>query len=221
MAKPKKPPKKPQRPAAPAQATKVAAPSSAITREFKLEIKLLDLWHAGSGRGSGQHLDALVVRDEQRLPYLPGKHLRGLLREALHCVESWGQASTFGLATRLLGPRGEAPAPGSTPGLIDITNATMLPVEHAWFNQNPAAARELFTSVTRTAMDHERGVALPKSLRAIELVVPMTLKADLTFRGCTDALRLDLSNAIGLVRAVGGGRNRGLGRARLLLEEVR
>lgn len=51
---------------------------------MKLELEVvLDIWsdfHIGTGTGRGRTIDAVVLRDDQRRPYLPGTALKGLAR---------------------------------------------------------------------------------------------------------------------------------------------
>jgi CRISPR/Cas system CSM-associated protein Csm3 (group 7 of RAMP superfamily) len=47
-----------------------------------LTIDIRGYWHSGTGRGSGSHLDALVDTAHDGLPYLSGRHIKGLLRDA-------------------------------------------------------------------------------------------------------------------------------------------
>ncbi|MEJ2682664.1 MAG: RAMP superfamily CRISPR-associated protein [Gammaproteobacteria bacterium] len=48
-----------------------------------LKITFLDYWHAGGSHGQGFHTQATVARDHDGLPYLPGRTLKGLLRDAV------------------------------------------------------------------------------------------------------------------------------------------
>ena len=59
---------------------------------LKLTVEILSYWHAGSGLGRGADLDALVLRNGDDLPYLPGRTLKGLLREAFMICEEMGHA---------------------------------------------------------------------------------------------------------------------------------
>ena len=73
-------------------------------------------------------------------------------------------------------------------------------------------------------MEHDSGTALDRSLRGIELVVPLTLRsridlvADARHRDLEETWHTLLAAALPLVRAVGASRSRGLGRAVLRLE---
>ena len=41
--------------------------------DIKYKITFLTDWHCGSGLAAGADVDALVVKDKERLPYVPGK----------------------------------------------------------------------------------------------------------------------------------------------------
>ena len=73
-----------------------------------------------------------------------------------------------------------------------------------------------------TAIEHESGTALEKSLRGIEIIVPLTLYADIECLNGNNELvghwAEILRDALALVRAVGAHRSRGLGRAVLDLQ---
>ena len=45
-------------------------------------------WHCGSGMAAGAELDALVIKDGRGFPYIPGKTIKGLLREQAEMLVS-------------------------------------------------------------------------------------------------------------------------------------
>lgn len=55
-------------------------------------LKFYSEWHCGSGLGAGADVDALVIKDAHQLPFVPGKTIKGLLREVVEtvlCIEGW------------------------------------------------------------------------------------------------------------------------------------
>ena len=46
-----------------------------------VDFSILSYWHAGSGQGRSAVSDALVQNDRNGLPFLPGRTVKGLLRE--------------------------------------------------------------------------------------------------------------------------------------------
>ena len=55
-----------------------------------LTFELLGYWHVGSGRGSGAAEDASVIKTPDGWPYVPGKAVKGLVREAAQTLEEAG-----------------------------------------------------------------------------------------------------------------------------------
>ncbi|RMG29611.1 MAG: hypothetical protein D6721_05670 [Gammaproteobacteria bacterium] len=197
-----------------------------------LEIELLGYWHAGGGRGAGAVLDAVVHRDPNGLPVLPGRHLKGLLRDALARAEAWdwpgvptGSTETlFGAPAREGKGKEHPPAP-SSPGCLRVSDAT-LPDELAhWLagSGGKGSLPHLFRSLYATAIDHETGTARDRSLRGIEVVVPLTLFSRITpvpDREPPPDWQDRIRAVLPLIDAVGAHRTRGLGRAILRLKEV-
>lgn len=50
---------------------------------IRYTIQFYSPWHCGSGLSAGADLDALVTKDKSKMPYIPGKTLKGLIREAV------------------------------------------------------------------------------------------------------------------------------------------
>ena len=50
---------------------------------MRYKIEFFSYWHCGSGQTAGADVDELVVRDVSGLPFVPGRTLKGLLREAV------------------------------------------------------------------------------------------------------------------------------------------
>ena len=50
---------------------------------IKYTITFHTYWHCGSGLSASADVDALPIRDSKGLPYVPGKTIKGLVREAI------------------------------------------------------------------------------------------------------------------------------------------
>lgn len=61
---------------------------SKTSKEYTVtyHLKFYSEWHCGSGLGAGADVDALVVKDKNKLPYVPGKTIKGLIREAVENI---------------------------------------------------------------------------------------------------------------------------------------
>ena len=96
-----------------------------------LVVDIHSYWQSGGGRGQGAVLDATAHRDADGLPVLPGRHLKGLLREALEAAERWQWQGYEGLAAKLFGDRTEEAKEKlenakPAPGYLRISDATLL-----------------------------------------------------------------------------------------------
>lgn len=213
-----------------------------MTANAILHLDFSHYWHAGSGRSSGYHLDALCERDDSQLPVLPGRQLKGLLRHAVHRAEAWGWLSELPLAPGpllnheelLFGSRSHAESRSATqPGLLSIDTARLPEAEYQWLAhpQQTELREELFSELFSTAIN-EQGSAQRFSLRGLEVCIPLKLQACLSQSvTATDlALRAQqqsyiaantawhvLEAALPLLDALGAHRSRGLGEAQVTL----
>lgn len=183
-----------------------------------LKIEIRSDWHPGTGRGSGFHLDAVTYEGADGLPRLPGRTLKGLLRDALYRAEAWGWAEVpTGTTKALFGARADQDGETTT-GLLRVGDAT-LPAEVAAYLAS-AAGQPLVPGLYRerfsTAIDPKTGVAAGRSLRGMRVVVPLTLFAPIAeVPGVAPVAdwRKGLGAVLPLIDAVGAHRTRGLGRA--------
>lgn len=186
-----------------------------------LEIQILSYWHTGSGFGRGADVDALVLKNRNSLPYLPGRTVKGLLREAMQCCEDAG-AVPGGTADTLFGtPSQKGKNTGSVPGILTFGNAELRKQERRWLSSTEGSgAREaLYDTVASTSIDSSSGVAVYRTLRTIELCVPLTLESEIGGIPEKSGTEEHLKKAAALLRALGSHRTRGLGRCRCTLRE--
>lgn len=192
-----------------------------MTTTATISFEILSHWHVGSGRGRGGDVDALVIKDEHGLPHLPGRAVKGLLREGLQIAED-AQVVPGGRTNEWCGkpaPRGRPD--GSEPGLLSFSDARLPAAEQEWL-ASPAGQKvrdSLYDRFASTALD-AHGMAKDKTLRAIELCVPITVEA--AVHGPADKPWLDdLQKAATFIRGLGAHRHRGLGRCRVTVRPVK
>jgi len=194
-------------------------------RTHDLRIELLSLWQAGSSLGRGAEADATAIVDDNGLPFLPGRTVKGLLREAVLTCEELGRLPE-GTTCRLFG---KAPAEGepsdSRPGILRFDNARIcgharsrlllkdIEKNEARNDLRPA----LFEKVSSTSID-EHGQARERTLRTVEVALPVTLHAKI--HGPADSEWVDaIRFASPLVKTLGSYRHRGFGRCRVSLSD--
>jgi len=186
-----------------------------------LKVDILSYWHPGTGRGSAFHLDAVTHEGSDGLVRLPGRTLKGLLRDALFRAESWGwsqvpKGSTSALFGTIAGTERE-----SNPGLLRVSDALLPEEVRAYLSTDPEG-RKLIPGLYRehfsTRIEPGTGVALGRSLRGMRVVVPLELFAQVReVPGMAPVAdwRERLGAVLPLVNAVGAHRTRGFGRAAL------
>lgn len=173
-------------------------------------------WLVGGGESTVGTADLAPMLDAEALPFIPGRTLRGLLREAVTQIDdAFGGGS--GHADRLFGTRksGEATEVAQRDGVVRIGDA-LLSRDIAEQCKSAADRYDLIATIRRTALDRETRSAKPGSLREMEVAIAgLQLAAVVECQSRAD-LEL-LAFAIGLVRGFGHSRSRGLGRCHLTL----
>lgn len=181
--------------------------------QLTLQFDIQSYWHIGSGEEGGAYADALALKDNQGLPYLPGRSIKGLLREAmtLACHNGWfgdnSESETHPVIKHLFGSEGNDQF---TQGKISVGSATFSLEEKQYFANTPTAIKHLYQVQHSTAIDHDSGVAKSTSLRSMEVVIPMTLSVNVMIDGDEmDSKRI--IDILPLITHLGAKRHRGLG----------
>jgi CRISPR/Cas system CSM-associated protein Csm3 (group 7 of RAMP superfamily) len=198
---------------------------------FSMEFNIQSYWHIGSGVEGGAYADALVLKDNQQLPYLPGKSIKGLLRDAFTraAKNQWFDFSSTGqhpdephpLVVLLFGNENNN---GTTnQGILQISSAVLSFEEKNYLSQSPQAKSQLYKVTYSTAIDEETGVAKNTSLRSMEVSVPMLLTAQVAINKThpefiknqallSEKLNDWLAQVVTFITELGAKRHRGLGK---------
>lgn len=185
-------------------------------------------WHCGSGLATGADLDALVVKDRRHLPFVPGKTIKGLVREAVENVLFFqGKADdekrklfiqAFGNAENADWNMMDHVSPGKDymrKGETFFTNAELAPeLQEAVCGQGLSSY--LYRSVTSTAIG-EDGITVEHSLRRMETVVPCELTGRII--NVPDGLAEEMKKGLRFIKRLGLNRNRGLGRCEFQIKK--
>ncbi len=177
-------------------------------RTIKYEIEFFSNWHCGSGLAAGADVDALVIKDNNGLPYVPGRTLKGLLRDA---------ASSLSLdketINNIFGVSGDEN--GHKTGRSFFGNATLPSAEYQYIVEQKLASH-LYQTFASTRID-EYGIAKDNSLRKIETVVPCKLEGEIL--NVPDGSEQMLEDAMHFIKRMGTGRNRGYGRCKISIRK--
>lgn len=189
------------------------------------KIKFFSDWHCGSGLSAGADIDLLVIKDQKtNLPYIPGKTMKGLIREAVEEIEKLscldpqsekGETSEIGKSAskKVFGYFDKESK--AEIGLSFFTNATL-----SEGLQNAVVANNLsnyfYQSVASTAIG-DNGVAKQHSLRRMEVAIPCELEGAIL--NVPDDLVNIIKDGLFFIKRLGQHRNRGLGRCQITIEE--
>lgn len=178
-------------------------------------FRILSYWRIGTGRGDASTLDSRCARDRHGLPFLPGRSVRGLLREAVREASEFDPDIPDRAEIALFGSRakpGEEASDVTRPGTLRVEDATLGEDETAALMGRDDLIAGLFAAKRATAME-KTGTARPHSLRFDEVALPVTLQARISpLDAAPSGWEAMLGAALPLIRAIGSHRTRGLGR---------
>lgn len=179
---------------------------------MKIKITFFTYWHCGSGSSGGSRIDAMVTKDENNLAYIPGKTLKGHIREM---AETLGDCDfinkCFGGSTDDKDSCYDKEAKNKQ-GVCYFSDAVLDE------SVDKALSSYLYKTISSTAIN-EKGLAESKSLREIEVVVPLTLYATIDTDTCAPEEIALLKTACKQVKRIGLNRSRGLGRCEITIME--
>ena len=152
-----------------------------MSKTIYYDLEFFSDWHCGSGLASGAEADAVVIKDRNGLPYVPGKTLKGLIKEAY--MQLYGTSFPEGLFF-------------SDAELSENLKSGIL---------KDSLTEYMYHNVSSIAM--KDGVTVKGSLRTIQVTVPCRLSA--VIRNVPDDKDDGLLKAMKYVKRLGYGRHRG------------
>lgn len=186
--------------------------------DITYKITFFSEWHCGSGLSSGSDLDELVIKDRDKFPFIPGKTLKGLLKEAaMEIIELQGGnpvekqfiTNFFGFFDGEVSERSMV----HTKGTAYFTDAMVSP----YLKKKANEMTEFFYRDMASTAIAENGIAGKSSLRRIETTIPCELYARIY--GVDEQYIPELIQCMQWIKRIGLNRNRGLGRCHLELME--
>ena len=149
-------------------------------------LRMQGYWAVGSGKGGGNEVDNRIDRDSDGLPYVPGKMLKGLIKDACIRLQNAGNKD-FNFVDEVFGSVDESNSLNRTTtksGKVYISDARLSPALRFALSktENKSAKDNMTRNIYSTAINDETGTADDKSLRGYEVAVPMDLYATLENR---------------------------------------
>lgn len=192
---------------------------------IKYSVQFYSEWHAGFGLTSGSDLSALVIKDKNELPYIPGRTLKGLLREAAEELSEFGKCDeefikdVFGWPPKKneTGEQSESKEP-SIKGKCFFSNAKLLDDLESIVKKEQLS-KFFYRSVASTSIE-ESGVAQKGSLRTMETTIPCTLYAEITAFPDDPKSKEQIEYCFQWIKRLGQNRHRGLGRCQFIFKEI-
>ena len=196
------------------------------------DIQLHGWWRTASGHTKGDRLDDVIQKSPDGLPWIAGRTLKGLLRDAATQLCALGHTrqesidAVFGLhVSKVDAPDLDIEARYLTkPAGYRFGSGEMNSMWRDWASgavrQDPDAQSviaALFDRRSMTAIDLDN-LAKTGSLRRVEVAAPVHLMAPIwCLHDVPEAIEL-LEKSAGMVKALGAGRTRGFGRVTVKLD---
>lgn len=171
---------------------------------IEYKIKFFSEWHCGSGLSAGSDVDALAIKDDKGLPFIPGKTIKGLIREAAEDFNGYSDAQigiTEGFGN--FNDKGE-----TRQGCMFFSNACLCEEEQQAIISEKLQ-EHLYRSKPATAIE-DNGIAKEHSLRKFQTVVPCELYGKIY--NVPEQIEAHLPEILCMIKRIGTNRNRGFGR---------
>lgn len=168
------------------------------------KIQFHSYWHAGSGLSGGTTADNEVIKTKDQLPFIPGKTLKGLLRAAASDLKD----TETGLVTDefIKEVFGVKDSSGTD---CWFSNAYLSDSLQNFLRVDTDTRNVLYQNVSSTAIG-KNGQANPKSLRTMEVCVPLVLFAEI--KNFPIEKKRELESCMKYIKRLGTKRHRGFGR---------
>ncbi|MDG1434750.1 MAG: RAMP superfamily CRISPR-associated protein [Saprospiraceae bacterium] len=180
------------------------------------QIDFFTNWHTSSGLSGSTYADLLVIKTSENLPFIPGKTLKGLLREA---AESIHELNKELVTADFIGH-----VFGLSPTKKEMENEVYTK-EAACYFSNAYLSKKLTSGITKEKSSHlykvisstkidKNGIAEDSSLRQLEVTIPLILYAKVEHFPNDEAYLTQLEHCLSWVKRIGLNRSRGLGRCK-------
>lgn len=183
-----------------------------MSKTITFQIEFFNYWHSGSGLSGATYADSIVNKTDENLPFIPGKTLKGLLRDAAEKInELSSNLVSQDFILKVFGKDGsEKKTTKEDEGQAFFTNA-YLSENLSRKIKRDGLSEKLFTVISSTQIDKE-GQAAEGSLRQMEVTIPLTIYAKI--ENFPEGMEYQLKHCMGWIKQMGQNRNRGLGKCK-------
>lgn len=173
-----------------------------IMKTINYKISFYSPWHCGSGLAAGADVDLLVIKDKWQLPFVPGKTVKGLVKEWAMTINNLHNMTSNESFAEAFGEEKKSQ------GCMYFTNAE-LPEDIKAAVVAERSQDFLYSSISSTSIGAD-GIAVDHSLRKIEATIPCDLIGYI--KNVPDEIFELLTLSLKSIKHIGASRNRGLGR---------
>jgi len=184
--------------------------------DINYTITFFSDWHCGSGLSGGSGSDALVKKTRGGLPYVPGKTIKGLLKDAARDLfEDDPEYPEF--IESCFGNKSENDLESPT-YTFHYSKSLLTKTLADYYKQHPIKKENLYRNIQSTRIEKTTGIAKNKFLRTMEVTIPLTLAGRIS--NIPDDHLGKIKDCMKMIKRLGVKRNRGLGRCRFeILDE--
>ncbi len=175
------------------------------------KIQFFDYWHTGSGLAGSTYADSIVHKNDDDLPIIPGRTVKGLLRDAAKIIHELDNS----LITNqfILDVFGKEDMPTKC-FFSNVTLSKNLAEKIIQENRQHA----LYQVLSSTQIDAD-GQAKEGSLRQLEVTIPLVLYGMIDDFPNNNLYKTQIIHCLNWVKQLGLNRNRGLGRCQFSIVE--
>jgi len=181
---------------------------------MKYRITFYSYWRVGTGLG-GDSKDGIVLKDDNKLPVIPGKTLKGLIRDAYTECNLPDETKLFG---HVLGDLNTGLKKSDLEeGILYFGTASLPANEQNFLKRNLSLVNGLYRSLTSVRLDNDKQ-SEDTALNTKEVCIPLTLEAEINLKdgGELDSeVKENLEKAFKMLRMLGEKRYRGMGRCKV------
>ena len=183
------------------------------------KVTFLTWWHCGSGQAAGPDVDELAIKDSEGLPYIPGRTMKGLLKDSCRQMAGYGlEGMDSKRINSVFGYHDDTTGSYSEKGSAFFSDVVLPASDRRAIAADKGLRKALFSSVAATAIGND-GIAKDHTLRKIQVTVPCALYG--TIANVADDDTAMLAQAMKFIKRVGLGRNHGLGRCKIEIIETK
>jgi len=184
------------------------------------QIEFFTFWHTGSGLSGSTYADQLVKKTENGFPVIPGKTIKGLLREGAETIHSLNsELVTENFIKDVFGEEPNKEQIDKEDGSLE-SKCFFSNIELSQYLQEKVSEKSskefLYQVISSTKID-ATGSATEGSLRQLEVTIPLTLY------GVIESFPMEyidqLKHCMDFVKRIGLNRNRGLGNCQISILE--